>query len=90
MTRTNGTRKGKILGGLALVLMVTAMTILAFCNETRIGATPTPQGPSGVEKQSAGTDGGVPDLNDPGCTDPKTCGEPRLPTPPRLDAGLRP
>jgi hypothetical protein len=66
----------RLLATLMLVLSVTALACL--------GDAPTVTG-SSEEQQAVSKNGGVPDPLDPGCADPKTCGEPR---PQTLDGGV--
>ena len=72
-----------------LILVLCAITLACLAPKT--DATPVPKTdssglqPSGSmdagtpEPQPLGPDAGVPGPLDPGCSDPKTCGEPRIP-----------
>ena len=73
---------------LLLALMAVMSTYLIFCNATKTEATPAPilKIEEAAPQSSGPPDAGVLDPFDPGCTDPKTCGEPRRPD--SLDGGL--
>jgi hypothetical protein len=74
----------KLLAALMLASSVTALACLALRTDTTAAAVPRPP-LSGAQTSGSteSTDAGVPDPLNPGCSDPKTCGEPRPPGQPQ-------
>ncbi len=65
------------LAALMLMLSVTTLACLALKTDATPALAPTPN--SSGAHPAGSSDAGVPDPTVPGCTDPKTCGEPRPP-----------